>query len=278
MWGCIRAETAFKALLWLQPYRQRPQEWFIDKYGLKDSKESAYKTVVENPLTIREREGNSSLVTATRTSDPDHSADNSLPPGRDLGHHSMKLGRLLPSRKDIIVRTVNDVALFVTYGVLFPPLAVIIVLSMVVDVWQLFERWQGVLSVVEIAATGSHGQEVLSMLRSLSEDFGRFERSIFPALRRLSFLAALFWSFTLLDTLGGTQGALQAAWIAVVMSSAPVWLFVLRWLSTWLCKRVCRTEIPLNSALGGDSSDAQGGLPRQENVTMDVELGQIRSR
>lgn len=280
MWGCIRAETAFKALLWLQPYRQRPQEWFIDKYGLKDSKESADQTVVENPLTIREREGNSSLVTATITSDADHFADNSLPPGRDLDHHSvMKLGRLLSSRKDIIVRTVNDVALFVTYGVLFPPLAVIIVLSMVVDVWQLLERWHGVLSVVEIAAAGFHGQEVLSMLRSLSEDFGRFERSIFPALRRLSFLAALFWSFTLLDTLGGAQGALQAAWIAVVMSSAPVWLFVLRWLSTWLCKQeVCLTGSPLNSALGRNSKDAQGGLPRQETVTVDVELGQIRSR
>lgn len=277
MCGWINTETYVSILFLLQPYRQRPSDWFIDKYGLLEEGvvKSVLSTVIKNPL-VKQNENEDGKVS-------DHRMDPPVPPtvdacdrSCDQGRHCddvFVLNRLLPSRKEVIVRTVNDVALFVTYGALFPPLAAVIVFSFVVEVWQLLVRWEVLLAVVRRVCVRRR-LLLLVQLRSLSEGFGRFERSVFPALRQLSFLAAVFWSFTLLDTLGGAEGALQGAWIVVVMGSAPAWLWVVRWLARQVL--TAGAHVRSNQQLGTDNSLNSPDDTGTKDKKADIELGPVK--
>lgn len=199
-------------------------------------------------------EGNPSfhLQSLSITSNPAHIDPASTPSGSKSttttnADHMTPLST--PSAKETVVRLVNDVALLLTYGVLFPPLALVLCVAVVVEERMLWQHWAMVRWLESERLQFLHGRPESSLHpvtvsgeekfdresgagvertvddTSLSESRKRNKTNeddvsqLLLALQYLPWLAAVFWSFTLLDTLGSTQrgAAWHVVWIVFAM-------------------------------------------------------------
>jgi len=129
------------------------------------------------------------------------------------------------------VEVMTSLAMMLAFGVLFPPLLIVIVFSICMEVI-LFRLMIG-LWMWLIKETASL-QPVLSRqlkkaLHSFDDQWHSFAKTCQIGLLVVFFLSSLVWSFSLFDTLGDEVGADQAYWILLVMNLFPciVLLFML---------------------------------------------------
>lgn len=57
------------------------------------------------------------------------------------------LRQLLPTSREVVLKYVTDVAVFLTYGLLFPPMAGVVCFAVLVDVYMVLQHWRRVLSL-----------------------------------------------------------------------------------------------------------------------------------
>lgn len=79
-------------------------------------------------------------------------------------------------------------------------------------------------------------QDIVSKLNA---SFSDFEVLLWQAFDLTIIVAAVFWSMSLFDILGDDVGAVQAAWIFVLMGSAPAWLELPDILYRFIFVRAC---------------------------------------
>lgn len=202
------------------PYQHRPLEWIAAQQRSVVPVPSQGDTqVVQNPIV--QQSPNHNIVSEGGAS-AGRSGATSLPV---LPRDDVDVTSFVSTRKEVIVRVVSDVSLFLTYGLLFPPLAIIIVFSLAVETRMIEHQWARITRLLQMCPSATEWHQQVTVL---GKDCLRFRRGVFPALRRLDVMASLFWSFTLFDTLGGSVGAVRAIWIAVVMCTSPGWLWCIQ--------------------------------------------------
>lgn len=126
---------------------------------------------------------------------------------------------MTPSRKEMVVNFISNIAVMLTYGVQFPLLNIVIAASCLVEIrlWYLvyFRRVHILSQRFPLLFAGS--------VQTLSKSLLQFESSMQKCLVPLPYLAAFFLSYTLFDTLGSSVGVKSAIWILFVMSLAPIY-------------------------------------------------------
>jgi hypothetical protein len=146
------------------------------------------------------------------------------------------LRKPLNPAQQLRVIVARDFAVLLTFGVLFPPLLVIIALAMVVQI-HMIQMLLGRLHAMTpsmasplTAATRSYGHRLQQWLQKANLSFADFDRGLWQGLAMSVSVAAVFWSLSLFDILADSDGgnnAVHAVWILMVMATAPFWMYAL---------------------------------------------------
>lgn len=131
-----------------------------------------------------------------------------------------------PGEKSI-VRLTTDIVLFLSFGVMFPPLALLIFISLLKDI-TLEQFWLAKLFSSYLGYQGgipTHSQAKLREILELLD--GKYEvwvANIWNGLWWSGLVGVWFWSFCLYDTLAVKEGPLQSIWIILVLALSPLWI------------------------------------------------------
>ena len=117
--------------------------------------------------------------------------------------------------KNAVIEFISDIAVLLTFGGIFPPIAFVGVLSICVStlVTQLILGRVIVLSRTQEALRPS--------VERINEKCGGIRILMIRSLLSLSLLLSMFWSFFLFDILGDSVGIARAIWIIGVMTAVP---------------------------------------------------------
>ena len=141
-----------------------------------------------------------------------------------------------------------DIVMLLTFGVLFPPLAIIILASIMVFVVDY-------LMALKILINLSANSEAWTVfLGYLDAEISRAEALLFHPLLYMNLVIAMFWSFTLFDTLGAEVEAVQALWMPVLMSASPILWYGLWWMAfKWRRRIVGMSKQDDDQAISGSN-------------------------
>jgi Leucine-rich repeat (LRR) protein len=140
-----------------------------------------------------------------------------------------------------VTELLTSVAIMISFGILFPPLAFIILFSLFMRIL-IFSAMMGLwIRLIQVNITM---QDCSKCLQSCMEIFD-YHWKVFPdtckiGLWLMIFFASWVWSFTLFDTLGDEVGFGKAFWIVLVMCIFPLILLLL------LVTLVVQAKIPNN--------------------------------
>lgn len=225
-------------LLWhLLPYRHRPMVWFAltceqsrEEVSSEDFGNGDDTYVVHNPAHLHAANTSPKTLSHSQAESKDTDKETVTDASTDISitaapkqhqrpqkQETIALAHMVPSKREVSVRIVTDIALFFTYGVLFPPLAIVVALSVVIDAYMLQNFfWPRAEDLVQ------RYPALRSQLVTLKAEFHGIGRSMYPALRRVMYLVALFWSFSLFDTLGNDTSDAVVVGIIVFMFATPI--------------------------------------------------------
>jgi Leucine-rich repeat (LRR) protein len=68
------------------------------------------------------------------------------------------------------------------------------------------------------------------LINRVNKSFNGFGNGLWKGISLSLFFAALFWSFSLFDTIGDSHGAVNAIWIVILTVTLPYWLRGLEWI------------------------------------------------
>jgi hypothetical protein len=113
-------------------------------------------------------------------------------------------------QKDMFaLRIINNIAILITFGAIFPPLAVVLCVALFIHTYVL-QLQMGRFLVVNPSLCGVVNAEC----RGMAELFASSVWLLAP-------VAAVFYSFFIFDTLGDQTGWRDAMWAIAVMSCVP---------------------------------------------------------
>jgi hypothetical protein len=134
-------------------------------------------------------------------------------------------------RQLIVVRAVLDTSILLAFGLLFPPVGIIIGVSMIKD---LINVRCSVGRLVEIQASTKNGvilNKIKKFLQTFEKEMMGWNDIVMSQLASNLLVIAYPLALCVFDTLGSEVGAIQALWIFIVMALAPSWISILIYLS-----------------------------------------------
>lgn len=151
------------------------------------------------------------------------------PQGVDLLLNSISVPQVYDHRH-VAATLVTDLLMLLTFGILFPPLSVVIFLSMIV---YLMDHHMALQSLQDVASANTSTTDVWQQwLARLHVEIQQTYAYLLRPMWAVAQLTALFWSFTLFDTLGDVVGALAASGIVIAMSVMPGFIYLCLWFWT----------------------------------------------
>ena len=151
--------------------------------------------------------------------------------------------RVLPTDKVAIFdarRTstilVGDLAIFLTFGVIYPPLAIVVAISVVLSTYNI----QTVLgrflvlvaplmvvvpnapSIERSSVANAYREQLILFIETIQEETRKVGSLFVLSMAPITVLATIFWSFFLFDILGGKVGTRKALWILFVIPGVLV--------------------------------------------------------
>jgi hypothetical protein len=135
----------------------------------------------------------------------------------------------------ILISLLTFLCLLLTFGVMFPPLAVAILVT--VYVFATFEKLK--IGRFVSLALEKNSLKYLDIMRVESQGVGSV-RKLREALWLLATFAILFYTLFLFDTLGNEVGAEAAGWVLVVVPASPLALYLIRSVYTSHLRRQAR--------------------------------------
>jgi hypothetical protein len=142
----------------------------------------------------------------------------------------------------------------ICFGALFPPLALVITLSIVKDVMSIrlcLGRYHSIIEAIkDTANTESHSEDnkeneislkerMLKLRNSMNEEIGKAGVEIWNGVWYGVILASGIWAFVLFDTLASKVGVYQGLWVLLVMAMCP---FAFNRLFLIIQRRLLRTN------------------------------------
>jgi Leucine-rich repeat (LRR) protein len=125
------------------------------------------------------------------------------------------------NRDYIVLPILSEFTVFITFGTIFPPLAIVVCYSLYV--MTLFTQ----LIIGRIVIISRVQKELNHFIYQMNEECRNFRRLFIQAIPSISILASFFWGFFLFDILGDEIGSLKALWILFVMGFAPIIIYFL---------------------------------------------------
>jgi hypothetical protein len=127
-------------------------------------------------------------------------------------------------RKRIAALMVTDVSMLICFGAVFPPLALVIALSVVKDVIGVhfsLDRYQTIMESIQ-DQDGFKLKELMLQLKSnMHQEILKAGEEIWYGVWYGVVMASWIWAFVLFDTLSTTQGVIRGLWVLVVMAMSP---------------------------------------------------------
>lgn len=127
-------------------------------------------------------------------------------------------------RQIIVVRAVLDTAILLAFGLLFPPLGIIVAFSMMKD---LVNMRSSIGRLVDLQVNSNSvivRENIKSFLDKFQKEMIGWNDMVMAQITSILVVIAYILASCLFDTLGSEVGALRALWIFVVMASAPFWI------------------------------------------------------
>ena len=142
----------------------------------------------------------------------------------------------------LCLEVMTSIAMMMSFGMLFPPLILVIVISLFTHIIihrMILGLWIDLIEITSANNSSSSNKSNNDSLHSLiaqtfqqtllifDHQWQGFETTCQNGLIAIFFLTSWIWAFALFDTLGDAVGAMQAYWIVLVMCLFPVFLLVL---------------------------------------------------
>jgi hypothetical protein len=165
------------------------------------------------------------------------------------------------SKGRFILRIITEVATLLTFGAVFPPLAVVICVSMFS--YTVFMQ----LLVGRFLTRAQKHRDYSEIRRILENECRGVSTQLIESFGYLIFFAALFYSLFVFDTLGDVNGsAIRTAWIGVLMLIMPGLLYVL-WLGAVTVRGTYERCLRYNSARSNKNKLPDNSAVRAKSVT-----------
>lgn len=132
-----------------------------------------------------------------------------------------QMRKKLFNKEIFTVGFVGDMAVLMTFGAIFPPLALVIFLNLIVNTF-LTQLMIGRFIYLSKSLNQRYLLPLVEFLNDECKDVGRL---IFDSIPTIAFLATAFWSFALFDTLGDSVGTRKAIWILILVTLLPMWIY-----------------------------------------------------
>ncbi len=122
-------------------------------------------------------------------------------------------------RERVLVGLVGDAAVLMTFGTIFPPMAVVICITIGINS-VIIQLMIGRFVSLSYYDTQRYLRPLVSFINNECKDIGKLLAVVLPT---ISILASSFWAFALFDCLGDKVGIHRALWIVIVVASMPSW-------------------------------------------------------
>ncbi len=122
-------------------------------------------------------------------------------------------------RERVLVGLVGDAAVLMTFGTIFPPMAVVICITIGINSL-IIQLMIGRFVSLSYYDTQRYLRPLVSFINNECKDIGKLLAVVLPT---ISILASSFWAFALFDCLGDKVGIHRALWIVIVVASMPSW-------------------------------------------------------
>ena len=129
----------------------------------------------------------------------------------------LRSAKRIVNRDYVVLPILSEFAVFITFGAIFPPLAVAVCFTIGLSSALLQ------LAVGRLFSVARTQRPLVAHLRRVNEECRNFRRLFLQAIPSVSLLAAFFWGFFLFDILGDQLGSAAASlWIFLAMGLSPL--------------------------------------------------------
>ena len=128
-------------------------------------------------------------------------------------------------RHSVITSLITDLSMLICFGALFPPLALVIAVSIGKDIFDIKLALGRIeLIIEELTEEGQDELKVLMMKarEKIYHDIKIAEVEVVKGLWWGLSIATVVWGFVLLDTLSPYMGPLKSVWVIVFMAVVPL--------------------------------------------------------
>lgn len=153
--------------------------------------------------------------------------------------------------KNTIINLISDIAILLTFGVIFPPIALVGCFSIVSNT--IFIQ----VALGRLVVLSRTQPELIKSILRINTKCGGIRWLFMNSLKSLSLLLGLFWSCFLVDIYGDVKGWEASVWIFAVMCCMPVIIYITNriqrycfpqnWQLYWTQPLVLRPEVSIGN-------------------------------
>jgi hypothetical protein len=142
----------------------------------------------------------------------------------DFRQHMQQLQVYVESgmfQQRLLAFLVTDISMLICFGVLFPPLAIIIALSVVKDVVSNRLTLSRFVYITESLQDERLKLQMLQLKTVIDQEVVKAGQTLWSGVWHGIVMSTWIWAFVLFDTLASTVGVIQGLWVLIVMLVAP---------------------------------------------------------
>jgi hypothetical protein len=128
-------------------------------------------------------------------------------------------------RRRWTVLLVTDIAILICFGVLFPPLAVVIAVSVIKDVMNVRLSLGKYCSIMERVQDENVKRQMMGFKLCLDGEIVQAGEEMWNGIWYGMLMASLIWAFVLFDTLASSVGVIEGLWGLVIITALPVIIY-----------------------------------------------------
>jgi hypothetical protein len=145
-------------------------------------------------------------------------------------------------RRRIVVLLVTDLTMLICFGALFPPLAVIIALSVLKDVMSIKLAVGQYCEIMKAVQDESLKEQMAKVRESLDDEMLKSGAGIWNGVWYGMVISTWIWGFVLFDTTASVEGVWKGLWVLIGMLLSPFIIsIILRLVVRWNAKHTMRS-------------------------------------
>jgi hypothetical protein len=179
-------------------------------------------------------------------------------------------------RRRVTVTIGIDISMLICFGGLFPPLAVIIALSILKDVMSIRLALGRYCEIMEAVQDDSLKEQMVKVRESMDEEMLKAGAVIWNGLWYGMVVSSLIWGYILYDTMGSTKGLEKGLCMLIAMILCPYILFNILQITDVVKKALLENKSVRAETLGSKADNLDGSIVNP--IIDDFEANQIEMR